>query len=133
MEGYTFRKAEHLKSETLIKELFAKGSSFHLYPFRIIHKTIPGTKDPIHQVLFSVPARSFKKAVDRNKLKRRTREAYRLHKASLTLSTPVSLGFVYSAKKIESFDIIKASVIKIIEKLNALDTSRQVSLSKDYN
>ena len=133
MRAHTFRKAEHLKSETLIKELFTKGSSFHLYPFRAIYKIIPSAKEPVHQVLFSVPARSFKKATDRNKLKRRTREAYRLHKAKLSLDTPMILGFVYSAKKIESFDLIKAGVIRIIEKLNALDTSSQVLISKDFN
>src|SRR6478609_3434958 len=100
MGGNTFRKSEHLKSEILIKELFSKGSSFHLYPFRIIHKPLPNPKEPVHQVLFSVPARSFKMAVDRNKLKRRTKEAYRLHKSTVKLNTPLIIGFVYSAKEI---------------------------------
>ena len=133
MGGYTFRKTEHLKSEILIKELFSKGSSFHLYPFRIIHKAVTTPKGHVHQVLFSVPARSFKKAVDRNILKRRTREAYRLHKATVSVNTPLILGFVYSAKKIESFELIEASVIRIIEKLNGIAISAQISLSKDYN
>jgi|SRR6478609_10199287 len=133
MGGYTFRKAEHLKSEILIKELFSKGSSFHLYPFRILHKTVPNPKTPVHQVLFSVPARSFKKAVDRNKLKRRTREAYRLHKAALTANTPLILGFVYSAKKTEPFDLIQASMVRIIDKLNTLGTASHVILKQDYN
>lgn len=133
MAGYTFRKTEHLKSEILIKELFSKGSSFHLYPFRILHRAVPNSKLPVHQVLFSVPARSFKKAVDRNTLKRRTREAYRLHKSRLSINTPLILGFIYSAKKIESFETIQASVIRIMEKLNGIVVSGQISLSKDYN
>src|SRR5689334_21835350 len=133
MGGYTFRKAEHLKSEMLIKELFSKGSSFHLYPFRIIHKTLPNPQVDVPQVLFSVPARSFKKAVDRNVLKRRTREAYRLNKSTLTLNTPLLLGFIYSAKKIESFEVIQTSVIRVIDKLNNFSASSRISLNQDYN
>jgi len=133
MGGYTFRKAEHLKSEILIKELFSKGSSFHLYPFRIIHKPLSSSQDPVHQVLFSVPARSFKRAVDRNILKRRAREAYRLNKSALILNTPLLLGFIYSAKKIESFDVIQTSVIRVIDKLNSFSASSRISLNQDYN
>ena len=123
MRAYTFRRRERLKSEIQIKELFSKGSSFNLYPFRVIHRVF-STENSDHKVLFSVPARNFKKAVDRNKLKRRAREAYRLHKGTLNKKPALILGFVYSAKKIEPFSAIQTSVVQIIDKLNGSDVSK---------
>lgn len=78
---YSFSKEERLCSVKLIDKLFHSGSSFLLYPFRIIwlKETLPaGT--PV-QVLISVPKKKFKRAVDRNLLKRRIREIYRLQKS----------------------------------------------------
>lgn len=77
---YTFSKEERLCSIKLIDKLYHDGSSFLLYPFRIIWlpETLP-SETPV-QVLISVPKKKFKRAVDRNLLKRRIREIYRLQK-----------------------------------------------------
>ena len=77
---YSFSKEERLCSVKLIDKLFHNGSSFLLYPFRIIwlQEALPSEK-PV-QVLISVPKKKFKRAVDRNLLKRRIREIYRLQK-----------------------------------------------------
>ncbi len=85
--SYTFKKEERLCSKRLIESLFHNGSSFVLYPYRVVF-TQPGEleKDnaPAVRCILSVSKRRFKRAVDRNFLKRHMREAYRLQKAILT-------------------------------------------------
>ncbi|MFO7257714.1 MAG: ribonuclease P protein component [Bacteroidota bacterium] len=101
MGPFSFRKSERLYKRKEIQELFEKGSSFHLYPFRVVvlRQEPPGRN---HKVLISVPNRVFRKAVDRNLLKRRIREAYRLQKHKLP-EGPLLLGFVYTGSKLLSF------------------------------
>ena len=101
----TFKKSERLCSKKLIKELFNRGSSFYLYPFKVL---VLENESPnkSHQVLFSVPKRNFKKAVDRNLLKRRIREAYRLNKQFYLNSQPKLIAYIYSPKEILDFQII---------------------------
>ncbi|MFM8741460.1 MAG: ribonuclease P protein component [Cytophagales bacterium] len=66
----TFKKEKRLSSKKQIEELFAKGFYFYLFPFKVVY--LPA-KTTVTQVLISVSARSFKKAVDRNLIKRRIR------------------------------------------------------------
>ncbi|AIM36047.1 ribonuclease P protein component [Sphingobacterium sp. SG20118] len=81
----TFKKEERLCSVKLIDTLFHKGSSFVCYPYRVVFYS---PKDDNHlvlentasQVIISVSKRRFKRAVDRNLMKRRMRECFRLQK-----------------------------------------------------
>lgn len=78
----TFRKEEHLKSRKVIQALFNRqGASFGQYPLRLVWMPMEERKSayPV-QFGLSVPKRHYKKAVDRNLLRRRIREAYRLNK-----------------------------------------------------
>lgn len=95
----TFKKDEKLSSEKWIKELFEKGSSFYLHPFKVITLLHPNSGCP-NQALISVPARAFKRAVDRNLIKRRIREAYRLHKHELISNQKWLIAYIYTAKEI---------------------------------
>lgn len=84
MPPFTFNREERLKSRKIIALLFKDGYSFSAYPLRIVWKniTLPATSVPV-QFGVTVPKRSFSKAVQRNRIKRLIREAYRLNKNTL--------------------------------------------------
>ena len=80
---FSYNKFEKLKSRKQIELLFAQGKSISSFPVKVFY--LPVEHAPLHpiQVGVGVSARNFKKAVDRNTIKRRMREAYRLHKLPL--------------------------------------------------
>lgn len=83
----TFRKKERIVSNLLIETLFEKGNSQSLvaYPLRAVFlKTERQQGHAPVQILISVPKKRFKHAVDRNRVKRQIREAYRHHKQLLS-------------------------------------------------
>ena len=116
---YFFLKEERLSSKKSIKELFSKGSSFFVYPFKVIY--FSGTT-PVTQVLFTVPKKSFKKAVDRNLIRRRVKEAYRLNKHIILpdqeKSLSLSIAFIYVAKDILPYKQIETKLKKCLLRLS---------------
>ena len=80
---FSFNKFEKLKSRKQIELLFAQGKSISSFPVKVFYLPVEHTPEHPVQVGVGVSARNFKKAVDRNTIKRRMREAYRLHKLPL--------------------------------------------------
>ena len=115
MGSFSFPKSERLYKKKDIQELFDKGSSFYLYPFKVIVQK-PACLH-ISQVLFSVSKRNFKKAVDRNLIKRRMREAYRLNKAALPQTSALQIAYIYTAKDILLFDQIRDKMVASFKRL----------------
>ncbi|MCC9168341.1 ribonuclease P protein component [Pontibacter harenae] len=117
---YTFSKEERLCSKRLIALLFSKGSSFNLYPLRFVYHTPQEEAFPAAtQVILSVSKRHFKRAVDRNRLKRQMREAYRLNKHVLQANpakAPRLLAILYIGKEKKSFDSIQKKLISGLER-----------------
>jgi len=83
MSLFSFRKDEILRSKKLIDRLFAEGTSFFIYPFKIFWLTTPMEIHFPAQILITVGKRSFKHAVDRNRIKRQIKEVYRQNKQQL--------------------------------------------------
>ena len=84
MTDHSFHKTERLKSRKVIQELFRNGQSFSHYPFRLVWIPMTERQSPAPvQFTVSVPRRKFSKAVQRNRIKRQVREAYRLQKTFL--------------------------------------------------
>lgn len=117
MGKFSFPKAEKLCKRNSIQELFTKGSSFYLYPFKVI-VLLDSPEAMHHQVLFSVPKRNFKRAVDRNLIKRRVREGFRINKQQLIGSHKLQIAYIYTAKEILDFQKIQEKVTESIRRLN---------------
>lgn len=114
--NYRLPKSERLHSEKLIKELFSEGSSFFLYPFKVVYYQKEGNDLKASAVVFSIPKKRIKKAHDRNLLKRRIKEAYRLNKHILT-GPMIHLGLVYVGEEDKSFAELQTKLILVLQKL----------------
>ena len=115
-----FRKYERLCSKKYIENLFKKGESFVVYPLRIYLTTAHPVAYTGVQVVFAVPQRNFRKATQRNLLRRRVRESYRNNKqiiSNLLYSThfTIHIGFLYIAKEIENYSSIEEAMIKSLQ------------------
>jgi ribonuclease P protein component len=110
MGSLSLPKAERLYKKKAIQELFDKGSSFYLHPFRVYFQKNP-EPESAHQVMFSVSKRNFKNATDRNLIKRRIREAFRLNKGAIPGNSKLQMAYIYTAKEILTFEVIRDKVL----------------------
>jgi len=120
MSKFTLSKKERLSRETYIQELFSKGSSFYLHPFKVLHLPHPDPGSTVNEILFSVPKRQFKRAVDRNKIKRKLKEAYRLNKSQLSTPGKFLIAYIYTAKTILPSETFQQKVLGTIQKISSL-------------
>jgi len=82
LQRFTLNRNEKLKSSKIIQQLFKQGKSFSEFPLRIIYLESEDKKSNL-QAAFSASSKNFKKATDRNRIKRLMRETYRLQKGTL--------------------------------------------------
>jgi len=124
---FTLGKKERLKSRKQIEQLFSKGKNFPLTPFRIYYQVTPLTTHSSSSLQFGagVSAKTFKRAVDRNRIKRLTREAYRLQKTPLQEATigkklQLHIFFIYTSRELPGFNTVKEKVNVILNKLTTI-------------
>ena len=123
MSDFSFQRGERLKSRKEIERLFAAGSQAMMqYPLRLVWRPLEQQRSafPV-QFTVSVSKRKFKRAVDRNRVKRLIREAYRLRKHELYAGLPEDnpqLGWmvIFIGKEIPEYRHVEKAMRKLIAK-----------------
>ena len=123
-QRYFFKKEEKLKSRKAIGSLFAEGKQFTLFPIKVYWQTT--TAENVLQAGISVGSKHFKKAVDRNRIKRLIREAYRLQKNQLNeqlihANKNLILFIIYIGKDLPDYKEIYKKTGMVLNKLIALN------------
>lgn len=113
---HSFPKSGRLCSVREIDNLLKRGRTLFAEPFRVLFVKVEGEGQ--EKILISVPKRNFKKAVDRNLLKRRIREAYRLNRPEERRTTHLHIMFIYTHKEILDFQHIEQQMAHILPKLH---------------
>jgi ribonuclease P protein component len=124
VKRFGFGREEKLKSRKQIEELFLTGKNFSVFPLRVTYQFLP-TEETVVQVGVTAGKKYFKKAVDRNRIKRLMREAYRLQKNEFleTLKQKHQKGFLffmYTDKTIASFPVIRDAMNKCLQRLKKI-------------
>jgi ribonuclease P protein component len=120
---YTFKKEERLCNKRLIDKLFHNGSSFLCYPFKASWSLNTEPQPYPVQILFSVSKKRYKRAVDRNLIKRYMRESYRLHKQQSLYNLlqaadkTIVLSVGYIGKEIAPYSVIEKKMLKLLDQL----------------
>lgn len=121
----TFKKSERLCSRILMDRLFhGESHSVSAYPLRAVFLPVSTDEQKGVSVLMSVPKKRFHDAVDRNRVKRQLREAYRKHKHTLselvtTREQGLLIAFIYVSSQIEATAQIEKRMTRLLEKIAA--------------
>jgi ribonuclease P protein component len=125
----TYSKQEKLKSRKALEELFAKGKSFSVFPIKVFYTVADQSNadglvadHALVQAGVGVSSRIFKKAHDRNKVKRLLREVYRtqkqpLYKTVVANQQALNVFFLYIGKELPIFADLQIAMEKTLEKL----------------
>lgn len=107
---FTFHIKERLKSQKIIEKLFLQGKSVTVYPLKLLYLETVHWDGAKIKTGVSVSKRNFKKAVDRNRIKRLLREAFRLNKGEYFNNIPTSyaLMILYIGKDTADFDLVNS-------------------------
>jgi ribonuclease P protein component len=117
-----FPSSERIKSRKVLEILYAEGEQIVVHPFRLRYKKFEFEKGAGVQAAFSVPKRNVKKAVNRNKIKRQIKEAYRLNKKDLLSkfndpSEGLALFLIYIGKEDQSYQHIERKLKELLKQL----------------
>lgn len=125
--SFGLKKAERLYKRDEFKLLFQKGKKSTAFPIRLIYflRDMEESEATPIKCAFSVPKRIYKKAVDRNLLKRKMREAYRLNRLELKEQLKkdqkqLLLILIYTAKDVRHYSEIEDKIILLLRLLQSI-------------
>lgn len=126
-QRFFFKKEERLNRKKIINKLFQEGKLVRLSPFKIFVLLLDEESGSPAQILISIPKKIFKKAVHRNLLKRRIREAYRLNKHLLykelaLKNIHIVIGFIYIEETILDYKIIEEKIREALSQIAKIST-----------
>jgi ribonuclease P protein component len=122
MADLSFHKQERISGRKLISAVFHQGKSLSSFPFRVIClQTSQQANVPV-RIAISVPYRNFRKASDRNRIKRLFREAYRKNKEGLyqhlfSNGKTYAILFIYTGKAVPSYKELEQKIILTLQRL----------------
>ncbi len=127
MKKLTLKKSERLKSRKQIDLLFQEGKNFRVGPVKVIYRLEQAGIEAL-QFGVTAPSRNFKRAVDRNRIKRLMREAWRLNCTELKTelqhkSKYLVVFFIFSGRELPNFNEIEEKTIKAIGNLREIVVS----------
>lgn len=133
----SFSKKERLCSHILIQELLKNGNSMFVFPFRCIWAFTERCETPL-QIAFSVPKKRFKHAHDRNLIKRRLRNAYRIQKTPLITfleqqNKSILCLIVYNTSEMIDYSIIEEKINSILNRIEQQLFVPLVEVTKQEN
>ncbi len=118
----TYTREEKLKSRKTLNALFTSGNSFLHFPVKVFYRPADDVDLPVLQTGVGVSARNFKKAADRNRVKRLLRECYRLNKQELAealkkADKKASVFFLYIGKELPEYGFLEEKIKQSLTKL----------------
>ena len=119
---FKFPKKQKLCSETVIKEMFSNGKSFTTSAVRLVWKEDNNQDEVAVKSIIVVPKKKIRLAVKRNIIRRRMKEAYRLHKIELEnmlkgKKLQLSIAMIYQKENILSYKTMEEEIKLILERL----------------
>ena len=114
----SFHKTERLKSKIIFDELIASGSTVKKYPFILVWKKLNVDQSYPIRIAFSVSKKRFPLAVDRNEIKRKIRESYRLKKSDIyaNLNNNYAVLLIYTPKEKIKRDLLNNKLTLVFER-----------------
>ena len=121
VKQFSYNKKEKLKSRKQLEQLFTAGTTFTIFPVKVIYKEVE-VQDSVLKTGVGASRKNFKRAVERNRIKRLLREAYRTEKPRLLNylqqnKKQIALFFLYVEKSLPDYNLLKQKMQQAIEKL----------------
>lgn len=127
--AFTLGKNKRLKSKKKIERLFTEGQKLYKFPIRVVFYTDTQLTDAQYQIAVSVPKKLHKNASDRNLIKRRIKEAFRLNQYQLKVPYPIEMMWIYTTTESLDFAKIQTSIQLLIAEINALSSDKTSEIS----